>query len=109
MDLADFPGLCVRHLQNGGRRVQATTKVGGVELCAACARAKDVLAGQSKDADATFAGRKFHKHARNCPPCLAVISAEEGTPAASPLKLCGDGKRLWVTAVEAAKSGEAQA
>lgn len=96
----DVAGLCVRHLANGGRRVQATTTFNGAELCAPCA-VTEARAERGEGADLTLAGRRFHKHARNCTWCRKVLEAEPGTDAASPLKLCPDGKRLWVAAVEA--------
>lgn len=48
-------------------------------------------------ADDTLAGRRFHRHARNCPWCKPVLEAEG--EAASPAKLCDNGHGLWRKAV----------
>ena len=95
-------GLCKPHLRDTGKRVQSTDTVDGVEMCAACAsdQAPDPIDG----ADASFTGRRFHKHARNCSWCRQVLTAEEGSEEASPAKLCHNGKKLWVEAVEAAQA-----
>ena len=100
-----IPGLCTRHLANGGLRVQSTTSVRGVEMCEPCATTERKTAEQAEGADASLEGRRFHKHARNCTWCLPVISAEQGTPEASADGLCEDGKRLFVEAVMASREG----
>jgi hypothetical protein len=75
-----------------------------VELCEPCSKAPDVLAVRPKGTDKTLAGRRFHKHARNCTWCLKTLTAEEGTEAASPLSLCPDGKVLMLTAYQEAQA-----
>lgn len=54
-------------------------------------------------ADKTLAGRRFHKHARNCTWCLRVVGAEPGSDAAKPSELCRLGKELWGAAVVEAR------
>jgi len=76
--LSHPPGLCVRHLENGGSRVQAFVKVNGVE-----------------------------RHARNCALCRPVLEAEPGSEAAHPGGLCDEGKAMLVRAVKAAQEGAA--
>jgi len=102
-------GLCVRHLENGGSRVQAFVKVNGVEYCEPCSKAPDVVtappAEDEPSADKTLEGRRFHRHARNCPICRAVCESEPGSEEAHPGGLCDEGKRLIVKAVNAAQKG----
>lgn len=99
-------GLCVRHLENGGLRVQAFVKVNGVEYCEACSKAPDVVGAppvEETGADKTLAGRRFHRHARNCGICRPVLESDPGSEAAHPVGLCDEGKRLIVKAVHEAR------
>ena len=54
-------------------------------------------------ADKTLAGRRFHRHARNCALCRPVLEAEPGSEAAHPGGLCDEGKAMLVKAVKAAQ------
>jgi hypothetical protein len=127
-------GLCVRHLDNGGNRVQAFVRVNGVEYCEPCSKAPDVAqqnpepaapesndgasragsgaapdAGPKAGADKTLAGRRFHRHVRNCALCRPVLEAEPGSEAAHPGALCDEGKAMLVKAVRAAREGAPEA
>lgn len=53
---------------------------------------------EREDPDKTLAGRRFHKHAENCPWCIPVLQAEPGSPDAHPSKLCEEGGVLFVMA-----------
>ena len=84
------PGLCVRHLDNGGLRVQAFVKVNGVEYCEPCSKAPDVVAApptaeDKPSADKTLEGRGGlcdEGKARLVKAVKAVKAAQEGAPEA---------------------------
>lgn len=107
MNPADFPGACVPHLIDTGTIVQATGgTVDGVEVCAACASAHAEAKEQATTGvDASFDGKRFHRHARNCGLCRAVVTGVK----VSPRKLCFNGRKLYAEAVRAAKAGGAVA
>lgn len=76
--------------------------------CVACGRGLEdapLAPEPGPGPDASLEGRRFHRHARNCPWCLKVLEAEPGTDAASPDGLCSEGKRLFVAAVQSYRKG----
>lgn len=105
-DPANCPGACVPHLIDTGTIVQATGTVDGVELCASCASAHAEAKDQATTGvDASFDGKRFHRHVRNCALCRQVVTAIKGDPR----KLCFNGAKLYVEAVKATKRGGAVA
>lgn len=105
-DPSSCPGACVPCLVDTGRIVQMSTSIDGVEVCASCAAAHTEAASQATEGvDASFDGKRFHRHARNCGLCRAVVTGSQGDPR----KLCGNGRTLYVEAVKAAKAGGAVA
>ncbi len=98
-DPSNCPGACVPCLVDTGRIVQMALTIDGVELCASCAAAHNETKEQaSEGVDASFDGKRFHRHARNCNLCRPVLMGVKGDPK----KLCHNGKVLYIQAVKAA-------